>query len=129
MTCKLNLDKVANSGGTVKEPARQEFSLLNDVVSERIRQARLSATQAYWSFLAAILITTASATISLTWTSLVLLGKASEDTITGALGLASGIYSYQLSKDAEDRQRQRQASTQLAQMLLELQENSGRHNL
>lgn len=97
----------------------QRFALLQHVVMEGIRQSRQSADQAYWSFLIAIAMTTASAMLGLGGASLLLLGNASEGTVTTAVGLASGMYSYQLSKEAAERQKQ--ANQRLDQMLRRLQ--------
>jgi FtsH-binding integral membrane protein len=92
--------------------------LLDRVICEGITQSRQSAYQAHWSFMTAMLLSTASAAIGLSGASLLLLGHASEGSVTAAVGLASGVYSHQLSKDAADRQRQ--ANERLDHMLQEL---------
>lgn len=99
----------------------QQLVLLHQVIQEGIRQARQSADQAYWSFLIATVMSTASTIVGLSGASFLLLGDASEGTVTTAVGLASGMYSYQLSKEAADRQKQ--ANDRLAQLLQELQDN------
>ncbi|GAB4368029.1 MAG: hypothetical protein Kow00121_06800 [Elainellaceae cyanobacterium] len=94
--------------------------LINSVIREGVRQSRQSANQAHWSFLVATVMTAASALIGLGGAGLLLSGKASEGTVTTAVGLASGVYSYQLSKEAGDRQKQ--ANERLDQLLQQLQE-------
>ena len=99
----------------------QRLTLLQIVIQEGIRQARQSSDQAHWSFLIAIIMSTASAVIGLGGAGLLLAGMASEGSVTTAVGLVSGVYSYQLSKEAADRQKQ--ANERLDQMLRELQED------
>lgn len=89
--------------------------LLENVIQEGLLQARQSAHQAHWSFLSSIALSTTSAAISLTGALFLLLGGVSEGTVTTAVGLASGVYSHQLSKDAAERQRQ--ASDRLNRLL------------
>jgi len=96
-----------------------ETYLIKRVIYEGISQSRQSAQQAHWSFLSAMLLSTASALIGLAGASFLLLGHASEGSVTAAVGLASGVYSHQLSKDAADRQKQ--ANERLDHMLQELQ--------
>jgi hypothetical protein len=97
---------------------RSSEILLERVIQEGITQSRQSAYQAHWSFLSAIALSTTSAFIGLSGASLMLLGHASEGSVTAAVGLVSGAYSHQLSKDAADRQRQ--ANERLDHMLQEL---------
>ena len=59
--------------------------------------------QAHYSFNLAFVSTAASALIGFAGVGLVLLGKASEGTITATGGLASTAYCLKLSKDANDR--------------------------
>jgi hypothetical protein len=99
----------------------QRSILLQSVIREGIRQAKQSSNQAHWSFLIAIIMSTASAVIGLGGAGLLLAGMASEGSVTTAIGLASGVCSYQLSKEAADRQKQ--ANERLDQMLRELQED------
>ena len=99
----------------------QRLALLHQVIQEGIRQARQSADQAYWSFLLAAALSTASTVVGLSGASFLLFGGASEGTVTTAVGLASGMYSYQLSKEAADRQKQ--ANDRLAQLFQKLQGN------
>lgn len=94
-------------------------NLLDRVISEGISQSRQSAYQAHWSFLTSMVLSTASAAIGLSGAALLLSGHASEGSVTAAVGLASGVYSHQLSKDAADRQRQ--ANERLDSMLQKLQ--------
>jgi len=100
----------------------QRLILLHQVIQEGIRQARQSADQAYWSFLIATIVSTASAVVGLSGAGFLLFG-ASEGTVTTAVGLASGMYSYQLSKEAAERQKQ--ANDRLAQLFQELQDDEG----
>lgn len=93
--------------------------LLDRVICEGISQSRQSAYQAHWSFITSIVLSTASTAIGLSGAALILLGHASEGSVTTAVGLASGVYSHQLSKDAADRQRQ--ANERLDHMLQRLQ--------
>ena len=79
--------------------------LLDCVIHEGISQSRQSAYQAHWSFLISMALSTASAAIGLSGASLLMLGYASEGTVSAAVGIASGIYSHQVSKDAADRQQ------------------------
>jgi len=97
----------------------QRTILLHLVIKEGIRQAKHSADQAYWSFLIATIMSTASALVGLGGAGFLLFGGVSEGTVTTAVGLASGMYSYQLSKEAADRQKQ--ANERLAQLFQELQ--------
>ena len=97
------------------------MDLLQCVIDEGIRQAKLGANQAYWSFSAAIFMTTASALVGLIGAGLVLLDRSSEGSVTAAVGIASGVYSCQLSKEAAERQKR--ANARLDQMLLELRQN------
>lgn len=96
-------------------------ALLEKVVLEGIRQSRQTADQAHWSFIVATLITTASSCFGLGGAGLLLMEMTSEATLTTAIGIVSGVCSYQLSKEAADRQKQ--ANERLDQMLQELQEN------
>lgn len=93
--------------------------LLDRVIREGISQSRQSAYQAHWSCIVSIVLSTASTTIGLSGAALILFGYASEGSVTTAVGLASGVYSHQLSKDAADRQRQ--ANERLDHMLQKLQ--------
>lgn len=101
----------------------ETLSLLNRVIDESMRQAKLSANQAYWSFSSAIFMATASALVGLIGASLIFLDRSSEGSVTAALGLASGVYSYQLSKEAGERQKQ--ANSRLDQMLIQLKQDNG----
>ncbi|MBE9178969.1 hypothetical protein IQ268_10385 [Oculatella sp. LEGE 06141] len=92
---------------------------MQSVIQEGVRQARQSADQAYWSFVVASIMTTASTIIGLGGAGLLLVGNASEGTVTTAVGLASGVYSYQLSKEATDRQKA--ANDRLDRMLQQLE--------
>lgn len=98
----------------------QQTALLQQVIQEGLRQAQQSANQAHWSFLIATMMTTASTVVGLYGACLLLFGEASEGTVTTAMGLASGVYSYQLSKEALDRQKH--INERLDQMLRHLQE-------
>ena len=89
------------------------------IIREGISQSKQSAHEAHWSFLSAIALSTASAVIGLAGAAFLLLGHASEGSVTAAVGLASGVYSHQLSKDAADRQKR--ANERLDHMLQELQ--------
>lgn len=109
---------------------RQEFdeskpdprsALLEQVIQERIRQCRRNADQAHWSFIVASIITTTSTLLGLGGAGLLLMGKASEGTVTAAIGAVSGVYSYQLFKDAADRQQE--ANESLDEMLRKFQED------
>jgi hypothetical protein len=120
MTAKLTDSGITEDKRTEIANLEKERELLHYVVHERVRQTKLSANQAYWSFSVAIVMTTASALIGLLGASLVLLDKASEGSVTAAVGLASSVYSYQLSKEAAERQKQ--ANIRLDQMLIELQQ-------
>ena len=97
---------------------KNSMLLLNRVIREGISQSRQSAYQAHWSFIASMMLTTASTAIGLSGAVLILLGHASEGSVTTAVGLASGVYSHQLSKDAADRQKQ--ANERLDHMLQKL---------
>jgi hypothetical protein len=94
---------------------RDPENLLERVINEGISQSKQSAEQAHWSFLSSMVLSTASAAIGLTGASFLLLGYASEGSVTAVVGLASGVYSHQLSKEAADRQRQ--ANERLDHML------------
>ena len=94
--------------------------LLERVIQEGLSQSKHIAYQAHWSFLTSIVLSTASTAISLTGAALLLLGEGSEGTVTTAVGLASGVYSYQLSKEAAERQQQ--ANERLNRMLEHLYE-------
>lgn len=85
---------------------RDRHSVLLQVIQESIRQSRQSTDQAHLSFLISTVMTTASTIIGLTGAALLLFGNASEGSVTTAVGVASGVYSYQLSKEAADRQKQ-----------------------
>lgn len=98
----------------------QRLILWHQVIQEGILQARQSADQAYWSFLIATVVSTASAVVGLSGAGCLLFG-ASEGTVTTAVGLASGMYSYQLAKEAAERQKQ--ANDRLAQLFQKLQDN------
>jgi hypothetical protein len=111
-----NHDKVANTHDSAT------LNLLHRVIDEGIRQAKLSANQAYWSFSSAMLMATASALVGLGGASLILLDHSSEGSVTAAIGLASGVYSYQLSKEAGERQKQ--ANERLDQMLIQLKQDN-----
>lgn len=87
-------------------PAEQRLILLHEVIQEGVRQSKQSADQAYWSFFLATFMSTSSAVIGLVGAGFLLFGSASEGTVTAAVGIASGMYSYQLSKEAADRQKQ-----------------------
>lgn len=93
-------------------------ALVKCVIREGITQSRQAAHQAHWSFLSSIVISTTSTAIGLVGASLLLLGHASEGSVTAAVGIVSGVYSHQLSKDAADRQQQ--ANERLDNMLQEL---------
>ena len=99
----------------------QRAVLRHQMVEEGIRQAKQNANQAYWSFWIATVMSTASAIIGLAGAGFLLFGNASEGTVTTAVSLASGVYSYQLSKEAADRQKQ--ANDRLAQLFQELQDD------
>ncbi|MGP1371190.1 MAG: TRADD-N-associated membrane domain-containing protein [Almyronema sp.] len=98
--------------------ADTRITLLHQVIAEGIRQSQQNANQAHWSFVIATFMSTASALIGLSGAGLLLFGQASEGSVTTAVGLASGVYSYQLSKEAAERQKQ--ANDRLEQLLLEL---------
>jgi hypothetical protein len=66
------------------------------IAKERLRQA-------HHSFNLALATTATCALISFAGVGLVLLGKASEGTITATGGLASTVYCLKLSKDANNR--------------------------
>lgn len=113
---KKSNNKVANTDELAT------LNLWHRVIDEGIRQAKLSANQAYWSFSSAMLMATASAIVGLGGASLILLDHSSEGSVTAAIGLASGVYSYQLSKEAGERQKQ--ANDRLDQMLIQLKQDS-----
>jgi len=96
----------------------QSSVLLQKVIQESIRQSQQSADQSHLSFLIATVMTTASTIIGLSGAALLLIGNASEGSVTTAVGVASGVYSYQLSKEAADRQKQ--ANERLDQILKQL---------
>ncbi|MEM0978743.1 MAG: hypothetical protein AAGH78_00580 [Cyanobacteria bacterium P01_H01_bin.58] len=121
MAAKPTQQTILNTHQNTSFHTKQNDELFHCVVNERIRQTKLSANQAHWSFSATIIMTTNSALIGLIGAILVLLGRASEGSVTAAAGIASGIYSYQLSKEAADRQEQ--ANIRLDKMLLILQED------
>ena len=75
---------------------QSESTLEMMITKERLRQA-------HHSFNLAFATTTACVLISFAGVGLVLLGKASEGTITATGGLASTAYCLKLSKDANDR--------------------------
>lgn len=95
-------------------PTEQRLILLNQVIQEGVRQSKQSADQAYWSFFLATFMSTSSAVIGLVGAGFLLFGSASEGTVTTAVGIASGMYSSQLSKEAADRQKQ--ANDRLAKL-------------
>lgn len=97
---------------------RNSRLLLGQVIREGISQSRQSAYQAHWSFITSMVLSTAGTAIGLSGAVLILLGHASEGSVTTAVGLASGVYSHQLSKEAADRQRQ--ANERLDHMLKKL---------
>lgn len=99
----------------------QRMPLLKEVIHEGIRQTKQSANQAHWSFAIATVMSTASALIGLSGAGLLLFGQGSEGSVTTAMGIASGVYSYQLSKEAAERQKR--ANDRLVQLLLELRED------
>lgn len=96
-----------------------DMLLVDRVISEGISQSRQSACQAHWSFLTSIVLSAASAAIGISGAALLLSGHASEGSVTAAVGLASGVYSHQISKDAAERQQQ--ANERLDHMLQKLQ--------
>lgn len=96
-----------------------QMTLLQVVIAEGVRQSQQSAIQAHWSFLLALAMTTASALLSLGGASFLLAGKASEGSVTTAIGFASGLCSLELSKAAADRQKQ--ANDRLDQLLRQIQ--------
>jgi hypothetical protein len=104
-------------------PPEQRSALIQSVVMEGIRQARQSADRAHWSFWIATFMTTSSALMGLGGSGLLMFGKASEGAVTTAVGLASGVCSLQLTKEAGDRQKQ--ANDWLDEMLRELRDNDG----
>ncbi|MEM6866908.1 MAG: hypothetical protein AAF528_00790 [Cyanobacteria bacterium P01_C01_bin.121] len=120
MMAKLAHSEIIENNSLEKLKLEKERELLHHVVHERVRQTKLNANQAHWSFSVAIVMTTASALIGLVGAGLVLLDKTSEGSVTAAVGLASSVYSYQLSKEAGERQKQ--ANNRLDQMLAELQQ-------
>jgi len=65
--------------------------------------AKERSRQAHHSFNLALVSTAASVLIGFVGVGLVLVGKASEGTITATGGLASTAYCLNLSKDANDR--------------------------
>ncbi len=93
-------------------------TVLLQVIQESIRQSRQSNDQAHLSFLIATVMTTVSTMIGLAGAALLLIGNASEGSVTTAVGVASGVYSYQLSKEAADRQKH--ANERLDQILEQL---------
>lgn len=120
MMAKPTYSEMTENNSPENLSLQKDRELLHHVVHERVRQTKLSANQAYWSFSVAIVMTTASALIGLVGAGLILLDKTSEGSVTAAVGLASSVYSYQLSKEAGERQKQ--ANNRLDQMLAELQQ-------
>lgn len=114
-------DVVIQHEQSIDLQADPRLILLHQVIQEGIRQARHSADQAHWSFLIATVMSTTSAIVGLSGASFLLFGGASEGTVTTAVGLASGMYSYQLSKEAADRQKQ--ANDRLAHLFQTLQDD------
>ncbi|HEY9623647.1 MAG TPA: hypothetical protein V6C78_25035 [Crinalium sp.] len=110
---------VCYNNQTDKVITDEQSTLLKRVVEESIRQSKQSADQAHLSFLIAMLMTTFGTVLGFGGAALLLIGNASEGSVTTAVGLASGVYSYQLSKDAAERQKQ--ANERLDQMLIQLQ--------
>lgn len=104
---------------TDQVPADEPSTLLKSVIEEGIRQSKQSADQSHLSFFIAMLMTTFGTVLGFGGAALLLTGNASEGSVTTAAGLASGVYSYQLSKDAAERQKQ--ANERLDQMLRQLQ--------
>jgi hypothetical protein len=98
----------------------QRSVLLLSVIQEGIRQSQQNANQAHVSFQITIVMTTCSTILGLAGAALLLIGNASEGSVTTAVGLASGMYSYQLSKEAAERQKQ--ANDRLDKMLKQLRE-------
>lgn len=114
----MNKD-ISGHGEDKSQRQRTPKDLLENIIHEGISQSRQSACQAHWSFLSATALSAASAAIGLSGATLLLLGQAPEGSVTAAVGLVSGVYSHQLSKDAADRQRQ--ANERLDHMLQRLQ--------
>ncbi|WP_179228289.1 TRADD-N-associated membrane domain-containing protein [Leptolyngbya ohadii] len=114
---KGSIDKHNKSSKFQRDP---RSALLEQVIEERIRQCKRTADQAHWSFIVASVITTTSTLFALGGAGLLLTDKVSEGTVTGAVGVVSGVYSYQLFKDAADRQKE--ADESLDQMLRELED-------
>lgn len=110
---------------TVERHHPDNLILLDCVIQEGISQSRQSACQAHWSFLISIVLSTAGAAIGLSGASLLMLGYASEGTVTAAVGLASGVYSHQISKEAAERQQR--ANERLDHMLQELHTAKSSH--
>lgn len=115
--------KTPQTSFTEEKPLDNEYvgenrRLINSVFTEGIRQSRISANQAHLSFSVAIAVSAVSAIIGLAGAGLLILGKASEGSVTAAAGLASSVYSYQVSKDALERQRQ--ANQRLDQMIFDI---------
>jgi hypothetical protein len=108
-------------------PSEQRSVLLESVVLEGVRQARQSADRAHWSFWIATFMTTASTLLGLGGSGLLMMGKASEGAVTTAAGLASGVCSLQLAKEAADRQKQ--ANEWLDEMLRELRNTEDQNKL
>jgi hypothetical protein len=78
-------------------------SLKQQIAEEILRQAHATFNLAHRSFQGAIVMTAASAIVSLVGVGLLLNGKTSEGTLATAGGLVSGAGFLQLTKDAEER--------------------------
>jgi len=98
--------------------ANSKRMLLERVIYEGISQSRQSAHQAHWSFVLAMILSSSSAAIGLIGVSLLLLGHASEGTVTAVAGLASSMCSHQISQEATERQSY--ANQRLDNMLQQL---------
>ena len=67
-----------------------------DIIKERLRQARLS-------FNLALVTTGTCAIVSFCGIGMILLGKASEGSVTTTSGLSATVYCLKLTRDANDR--------------------------
>lgn len=73
------------------------------LIDEGLRQTQQTFNMARQSFILALVMTGASAIVGFVGVGFLLLGKASEGTITTAGGLVSSMVFVQLAKDASDR--------------------------
>lgn len=81
--------------------AHRSISL--QIAEEILRQSRVTFNSAHWSFQAALIMTGASALISITGVGLLMTNRTSEGAIATATGLVSGSGFLKLTEEAEKR--------------------------